>query len=261
DEFNPTADTFTLKGTMDAPASTATLLANRKILVLRPDVAGLYAPDATDAASAFAPFDETSVPGSTGLLRQGQTATELSGDKKILVAGGENVQHQPMLQIAAFNPARIWTDKDDYTPDEPVLLFGSGWRPNENVYLYAVDSETEQWTYESTVAADTSGSFALEPYFIVQLRQLGTMFTVDAVGAQSNIQAEVAFTDNVNFQSIQVGSQNGTAVVGVAGSVTYPITGNYNNGGGQNNDDPVTLSFVGWTGGTPAGVTASFSPT
>src|SRR5438874_2364957 len=183
DEFNPTADTLSLKGTMDAPASTATLLANGKILVLRPDVAGLYAPDATDAASAFAPFDETLVPGCTALLRKGQSATELSGDKKILVAGGENAQHQPILQIAAFNPARIWTDKDDYMPDEPVFLFGSGWKPSENVYLYAVDSETEQWTYESTVAADTSGSFAIEPYFIVQLRHLGTTFDVNAVGA------------------------------------------------------------------------------
>src|SRR6266446_1832001 len=264
DEFNTSADMLSLKATMDGASSSATLLANGKILVLRPDAAGLYAPDATDQATAFTVFDETSVPGSTALLRSGQTATELSGDKKILVAGGENAQHQPTLQIAAFNPARIWTDKDDYMPDEPVFLFGSGWKPTENVYLYAVDSETEQWTYESTVAADSNGSFALQPYFIVQLRQLGTMFTVDAVGAQSNMQAEVAFTDAINFQQVSVGSQNGTAVAGVAGSVTYPITGSYS-GSGTNNDDPVSLTFVGWNAGTPAAVTgsvtSSFSPT
>src|SRR5207302_10086856 len=137
------------------------------VLVLLPNVDGSDAPDAADQATACTAFDETSVPGSTALLRQGQTATELSGDKKILVAGGENAQHQPMLQIAAFNPAHIWTDKDDYAPDDPVLLFGSGWRPNEDVYLYAVDSETEQWTYGSTATADSSVSFAVEPYFIV----------------------------------------------------------------------------------------------
>src|SRR6266513_5638074 len=225
DEFNTSADMLSLKATMDGASSSATLLANGKILILRPDAAGLYAPDATDQTTAFTVFDEVSVPGSTALLRSGQTATELSGDKKILVAGGVNAQHQPSLQIVTFNPAKIWTDKDDYQPDDPVLLFGSGWKPNENVYLYAVDSETEQWTYESTVAADSDGSFALQPYFIVQLRQLGTMFTVDAVGAQSNMQAEVAFTDAINFQQVSVGSQNGTAVAGVAGSVTYPITG------------------------------------
>src|SRR5439155_2548670 len=37
DEFNTSADTISLKGTMDAPASSATLLANGKILVLRSD--------------------------------------------------------------------------------------------------------------------------------------------------------------------------------------------------------------------------------
>src|SRR5438309_7911379 len=148
DEFNTSADTLSLKATMDGASSSATLLANGKILVLRPDAAGLYAPDTTDQTTAFTVFDETSVPGSTALLRSGQTATELSGDKKILVAGGENAQHQPSLQIAAFNPARIWTDKDDYLPDEPVLLFGSGWKPSENVYLYGVVSGNEQWTYQ-----------------------------------------------------------------------------------------------------------------
>jgi len=255
DQFNPSTGELSLVDQMNGEASSATLLANGNILVLRSDFAGLY-----DPAGALIAFDDATMPNSTLLLRSGQSATELFGDKKILVAGGENAQHQPILQIATFNPARIWTDKDDYMPDDPVLLFGAGWKPNENVYLYAVDSETEQWTYESTVAADSNGSFALQPYFIVQLRQLGTMFTVDAVGAQSNMQAEVEFTDAVNLNSISVGPQTGTPVAGTPGSATYQITANYS-GNGANNDDPVTLSFVGWTGGTPAGVTASLSPT
>src|SRR5438128_5392286 len=260
DEFNSSSDTITLKGTMDAPASSATLLANGKILVLRSDVAGLYAPDAVDQSSAFIPFDETSVPGSTTLRRKGQTATELSGDKKIIIAGGENAQNQPMLQIAAFNPARVWTDKDDYQPTDPVILSGSGWKANENIYLFAVDSETNQWTYESTITADGKGEFSVDPYFIVQLRQLGTLFHVTAMGAQSSMQAEVEFTDAVNLNSITMGSQTGTAVAGTASSDTYQITASYS-GNGTNNDDPVSLSFLGWTGGTPAGVTAFFSPT
>src|SRR5207249_851050 len=41
DEFNPSTDTLTLEGNMTAAASSATLLANGKILVLRPDMAGL----------------------------------------------------------------------------------------------------------------------------------------------------------------------------------------------------------------------------
>ena len=164
------------------------------------------------------------------------------------------------INAALFNPARIWTDKDDYQPGDNVVLSGSGWKPNENVYLYAVDSETEAWTYGSTVAADANGEFSLNPYFIVQLRQLGTMFDVSAVGAQSAMQANVTFTDAVNLNSITVGPQTGTAVAGTASSVTYQITASYS-GSGTNNDDPVTLSFLGWTGATPAGVTPSFSTT
>src|SRR5437773_2748252 len=198
DEFNPSADTLALKGSMDASASSATLLANGKILVLAPDAAGLYSPDAADPASAFTAFDETSVPGSTALRRSGQTATELSGDKKILVAGGVNAQNLS-VNPALFNAARIWTDKDDYVPGDNVILSGSGWKPNENVYLYAVDSQTEAWTYGSTVAADANGGFVVDPYFVVQLVQLGANFSVSAVGAQSAIQADVKFTDAGNF--------------------------------------------------------------
>src|SRR5213080_371600 len=260
EEFNPSADTLAVDGTMDAPASSTTLLANGKILVLRPDLAGLYEPDAVAPNPAFTAFDETSVPGSSILLRNGQTATELPGDKTILVVGGANAQNQISQSTALFNPARIWTDKDDYQPNDPVILSGSGWKATENVYLYAVDSETEAWTYGSTVAADANGEFSLNPYFIVQLRQLGTMFDVSAVGAQSAMQANVTFTDAVNLNSITVGSQTGTAVAGTASSVTYQVTASYS-GSGTNNDDPVTLSFLGWTGATPAGVTPSFSTT
>ena len=199
DAFNPSADTLTFKATMDGAASSATLLANGRILVLRSDAVGLYAPDATDQENAFAIFDEGSLPGSTILKRSGQTATELSGDKKILVAGGENAQHQPMLQIAIYNPARIWTDKDDYVPGDDVILSGSGWKPNENVYLYAVDDTTEAWTYGSTETADATGAFVVDPYFVVQLVQLGARFSVSAVGAQSTMQADVKFTDAGSF--------------------------------------------------------------
>src|SRR5436190_2133048 len=187
DEFNHSTDTLTLKDTLDAAASSATLLVNGKILVLRPDLAGLYDPNAADATTAFTAFDETSVPGSRILLRSGQTASQLSGDKKILVAGGLNAQN--LFQGAAiFNPARIWTDKDDYAPGDQVILSGSGWKPSENVYLYAVDSQTEAWTYGSTVAADANGGFVVDPYFVVQLVQAGANFSVSAVGAQSAMQ-------------------------------------------------------------------------
>jgi len=249
DEFNTSADTLTLKATMDGASSSATLLANGKILILRPDAAGLYDPDATDQATAFTVFDETSVPSSTALLRSGQTATELSGDKKILVAGGVNAQHQPTLQIAAFNPARIWTDKDDYQPGDNVILSGSGWKPNENVYLYAVDDTTEAWTYGSTAIADANGGFVVNPFFIVQLVQLGANFSVSAVGAQSAMQADVKFTDS-KPNTLTVGPPNSVSVT-PGGTANYTISVTFN-GNGNSCTSPLSI-----TSGLPPGVGGS----
>jgi hypothetical protein len=257
EEFNLSTDTLTLKATMDAAASTATLLANDKILVLRSDMARIYDPDASDqlspdasnqlspnratsrhvsksashsrrkkhhpkksvtrsvrrtmtksamastsaftgTASNFTAFDEISVPGVTTLQRSGQTATEIGDGKKILVAGGVNAQNQFVAPVALFNPARSWTDKDDYQPDDPVVLSGSGWKANEGVYLFAVDSETDQWTYETTVTADANGEFSVSPYFIVQLRHQGVTFDATAMGAVSTMIAKVSFTDTTS---------------------------------------------------------------
>ena len=206
DEFNPTNDTITPKGSLDFHASSSTLLANGKVLVLGTDVSGLYDPDAVPPAPDFTAFDGTTVPHSGILPRSGQSAVTLSGDKKILITGGVDGNNQ-LLGQALFNPAKIWTDKDDYAPDEPVILSGSGWQANEPVHLFAVDNETEQWTYEMTVPADASGQFVLNPYFIVELRHAGVQFHVTAVG-QSTMQADVYFTDAITLDSVTVGSQN-----------------------------------------------------
>src|SRR5439155_22868126 len=113
---------------------------------------------------------------------------------------------------------RIWTDKDDYHPDEPVILSGSGWKTNEAIYLYAVDDETQQWTYEMTVNADANGEFVISPYFIVELRHLGVTFTVTALAAQSTMQADVHVTDSINAPT-----SIGTAINGGPASTTLVV--------------------------------------
>jgi hypothetical protein len=255
EEFNRTADTVTVDSTMAAASSSATLLANGNILVLGAGMAGLYAPNAADPSSAFTAFDETSVPGSTALRRSGQTATQLSGDKKILVAGGVNAQNL-FVNPALFNAARIWTDKDDYTPDEPVILSGSGWKASEDVYLYAVDTQTEAWTYGSTVTADGNSGFVVNPYFIVQLAQAGVSFHVTAVGAQSAMQADVAFTDS-KPNTVTVGPPNSVSVAPGA-TANYAVTVNFN-GNGNSCTSPLSISA-----GLPAGILPAdvvFTPT
>jgi ribosomal protein L18E len=220
DEFNPSTDTITPKGSLDFHASSSTLLANGKLLVLGTDVSGLYNPDAVLPAPDFTPFDNASVPNSVILPRSGQTSVQLPGDKRILISGGVDGFNQLMGQML-YNPAKIWTDKDDYQPDEPVILSASGWKANEPVYLFAVDNETEQWTYEMTVNADSNGEFVLSPYFIIELRHLGVQFHVTAVG-QSTLQADVYFTDT-SSQVTKVAYDRGPAVNFVSGAVDGPI--------------------------------------
>src|SRR5882762_9795141 len=109
DEFNPTTDTLTPKGSLDFHASSSSLLANGKVLVLGTDVSGLYNPDAVPPAPDFTAFDETSVPNSGLLPRSGQSVVTLPGDKQILISGGVDNNNQ-FMGMALFDPARIWTD-------------------------------------------------------------------------------------------------------------------------------------------------------
>src|SRR5205823_11473944 len=83
----------------------------------------------TTTASGW--LDVITDPAVIALHRSGQTATELPSTKKILVAGGTDAQDQFVSGLALFNPAKIWTDKDDYLPGDNVILSGSGWKPNE----------------------------------------------------------------------------------------------------------------------------------
>src|SRR5439155_18054414 len=107
---------------------------------------------------------------------------------------------------ALFNPARLDTDKDDYAPDEDVVVNGRGWKPGEEVDLYVVDDLG--WIYDSTVTADEDGKFSANPYFVVQMRHLGVTFDLVATGADSGLEATVKFTDTI---SVTIGATDASA--------------------------------------------------
>src|SRR5207249_933568 len=134
----------------------------------------------------------------TELARAGATATELPTDtRRILVAGGVDSANELVGPGALFNPARLDTDKDDYAPDEDVVVNGRGWKPGEEVDLYVVDDLG--WIYDSTVTADADGKFSADPYFVVEMRHLGVTFDLVATGADSGLEASVRFTDKAMF--------------------------------------------------------------
>jgi hypothetical protein len=98
DAFNPGTGTITPKGTLDFYASSSSLLANGKVLVLGTGVSGLYDPNAVPPAPDFTAFDENTVPNSGILPRSGQAAVELPSDKKILITGGADGNNQLLGQ-------------------------------------------------------------------------------------------------------------------------------------------------------------------
>ncbi|MBA3883245.1 MAG: Ig-like domain repeat protein, partial [Chthoniobacterales bacterium] len=161
-----------------------------------------------------------------------------------------NADNALVKPVALYNPARIWTDKDDYYPEEPVLLDGSGWKANEDVYLFVVDSATDQWTYKSTVKAGANGTFAVTPYFIVEQRHLGVTFDVTAYGAESTMTADVRFTDSNKIGAVSVSAQSGTLTQGTGGSATYTVT--VTRATGATGKIDATITATGLTSGATA---------
>ena len=191
EKFDLMSTTAGVSLSLGAPVSSATLLANGKVLVTGPVLASLFNPT-TNALSPVA---------NGGLLqRSGQTVTELPAGKQILVVGGVDANTAYVAPATIYNPAHIVTDKQDYYPDEPVIVYGSGWKPGEGVDLYVVDDLG--WLYDSTVTADADGLFTADPYFVVLMQHLGVTFDLTAIGAQSGLQAKHTFTDGqVKFQT------------------------------------------------------------
>ena len=72
---------------------------------------------------------------------------DLQSYNRVLVVGGVDA-NSSVKDAAVFNPARLATDKDDYVPGEVVWLSGAGWKPDEYVAVWVVDSKG--WEYKPT---------------------------------------------------------------------------------------------------------------
>jgi hypothetical protein len=117
-----------------------------------------------------------------------------------------------MLSVAffAFKPAYaqeayVWTDREDYAPEETVTIYGAGFTPYSTVTvsLTRPDGHIDQWS----IAADSSGSFTTT----YQLDGIAGTYTVTATDGINT--AATTFTDasltytpsNVNL-SVAAGS-------------------------------------------------------
>jgi hypothetical protein len=206
---------------LGAVTSAATSLANGNVLVTGPGLASIFTP-ATGAVTAIS--------NSALIKRSGQTLTELPSDKQILVVGGVDGANALVAPAALYNPARIVTDKQDYLPDEPVIVYGFGWKPGEEVDLYVVDNLG--WMYDSSVIADAAGQFTANPYFVVLMRHLGVTFDLTAIGTQSGLRDTHTFTDGIVDVAIVVPTGFSTLSVAPGGTISVPYAFTYNTNNG-----------------------------
>src|SRR5206468_7329920 len=179
------------------------------------------------------------------LARNGATATDLQGDRKILVAGGQNNNGAWVDLGALFNPAKVWTDYDDYPPGTPVGIKANGFLPGESVTLQVLHTDGTNDNTSSTahdsweVTADANGDFSTIWNIPADEDELGATLEVTATGQSSRLSAKATFTDAVN---ISISASDATAAEsGSPASNTGTFT--VSRPGGAVNDGAVTVTY------------------
>ena len=213
---------------------------NNSVLVVGGTSAG------TDLASSQLYIPWTGAFQSTGSMssaRSSLTGTPLMQDGLLLVAGGNNISSAELYGFAT-----VKTDKNDYAPGEVVSITGQGWKPGEIVTLTLVETPLLDTHPQMTAVADANGNI-FNNQFSPDVHDLNIRFSLTAVGNQSGLQAQNAFTDS---QPTQV-NLNPTSITVVPGaSAVYTTTVVM---GGSSNNCTVTLSV----GTITVGVSGSFS--
>ncbi|MEM1551218.1 MAG: hypothetical protein QXH03_00925 [Candidatus Bathyarchaeia archaeon] len=135
----------------------------------------------------------------------------------------------------------LWTDKDDYTPEETVTIYGAGFASCSTITINLVrpDEHLDEWNVES----DNSGSFTTT----YQLDGIAGIYRVTASDGHGNV-ATTTFSDRVWYVSVSPNS----ATVPQGGSITATVSVTANPPGGPEVDL--------WATGQPSNVTVNFSP-
>ncbi len=240
-----TGTTSTNLGTLAISPLRAVKLANDKVLVIGTADAGVFNPNPPY-------FDSlTNVANGDKLLRAGATATELNGDKKILVAGGVDANAEPVGPAVVFNPATVATDLDDYPPFSFVDIFGTGFLPGETVNNQIVQVEgpavgTAYAPWDAVV--DPDGNYHTNWYVFTD-DLIGTTLELTATGQTSRLVSKATFADagpiaqrgsattaTTTSSSLTINKPTGV----VAGDVMIVNIAKVNN-------DITTPTLTGWT--------------
>ena len=179
--------------------------------------------------------------------RAGAVGGPVGDNGYVFVAGGD------AGAAGTYRFATIKTDKDDYYPGEAAVITGSGWQPGEEVRLLIQEDPATHPDYELTVTADSLGNIYWDQW-APDWHDLGVRFYMTAQDSRSR--AQMTFTDAPRIASVTLGAQSPNPLLNTnANTATYTVQANRGNNGTVNGSFSVAFS-----GGTPAGITSSFSP-
>ena len=168
---------------------------------------------------------------------------------QVLLSGGVDSTGTPLALTETFSYQTIRTDKPDYPPGSPVIIYGAGWAPNETVLIEILQSNDENEEFSDT--ADSNGAFTDYNNFEISDADGGVVFQMTATGQTSGLTAQDRFTDHIT--SVTIGAQSPNPVV-AGNSATFTISCGSTTG---TNPDSVTYSI---TSAAIAGASGSFSP-
>jgi hypothetical protein len=115
-----------------------------------------------------------------------------------------------LLSVPVFAQGRVWTDQDDYSPGQTVIISGSGWQPGETVRLLIheeppIDPDTELFSVADAVGNFTNVDFAPDE------DDSGVAYTLTATGLGSGDVATASFTDAIEIWTYASAADFGNA--------------------------------------------------
>jgi len=152
------------------------------------------------------------------------------------------------LNSVKAETATIWTDKQDYSPEETVIIYGKDFILDTTITidLTRPDGHIDTWTAYS----DSSGQFTTT--YLLD----GITGTYTATATDGTNTATTTFTDSPKVGSVTVGSQSPNPVT-AGNNATYTVTVNRGSGGGSSGAFTADLTV---TTALPSGTSASFFP-
>ena len=145
------------------------------------------------------------------LDRADQSITELPSRNQALVAGGVNSAGEVLnsAKLVSSSKASVTTDKTDYAPGQIVTITGSGFQPNEQVYIYFHEFPEEYPDIFLSAVANQQGRFVVGEFAPHEI-DIGRIFTLTAIGQSSGFTAQTAFKDDKRVTIAFAGSGSGT---------------------------------------------------